>query len=255
MVLRRIDTDFVNLTPILAYSNSPCPVLSTIPNVVLLNDGKPIIDGVWVPLSAAQAYVKDHPASSTPQLEIFLGADLASYFSSALTDFTENRKEQHLTGQFGKGFGTKLEARDLAATMPSVEGWEKSHVFLMPPPLAMSPPVECPPELPLSPTEQEMFHAFCVSPDWDKDGQTPTAATHSLSIRTGPSTPKRGYSVDAMDLDDDEPLTPITASPCSVRGESMEPEYTTSMRGGLRRSKRVADAVKSRPTRSRKTKS
>jgi hypothetical protein len=262
-LLRRIDTDFVNLTTILAHSGSPTPVVSTIPNAVVLNKGTDIIQGLWVPLSAAQVYIRDHPASAVKGIDLFLSDKLAERFPSALQDFVaSSRKEGRLAGQFGKGFGSMVQARELAAaavpsrsspnwepppqlTLPSraFTGFQLNHVTL-----------DDAQQVPLSPSEQEMFQALCVNLEWEKENSTPKT-TGSFSQPKSPCTPRRNSSQDTYSMDyDDEPLTPIEDSP--PRPEPVEVVSSGNTRSGkpLRRSMRVAHAAtaKTRTTKRKK---
>lgn len=116
-------------------------------------------------------------------------------------------------------------------------------------------------EAPLSPGEREIFHALCVSSEWDKENfeaSTPPSPVSHACADSGSGKPLSIITASAcnssppfMDTDD-EPLTPIEASPCSVRAESVEPERVSSAKGRpLRRSRRVADAAAASKTRAR----
>ncbi|KAJ7905312.1 hypothetical protein B0H14DRAFT_2659810 [Mycena olivaceomarginata] len=143
-LLRRLDTDFVNLSPIVAFSNTPYPVLSTIPNATVISRGSAAVKGTWVPLAAAQAYVRDHP------------------LPDGVLDL----------GQFGAHFGSTLQATQLCSgssgSPPRREPDSIIHLHKI-----SNEDGEA--TEPLSSTEQQMFRELCVTTDWDKD--SPATAT------------------------------------------------------------------------------
>ncbi|KAK0228335.1 hypothetical protein IW262DRAFT_1263733 [Armillaria fumosa] len=185
-VLRRIDTDFVNLTPISAYSHGPQPVLSTIASAVVISKGSPLIQGTWVPLDVAQAYVCDHPVTNvspptTPTrtsssslsqpglLDVFLSDDLYQQFPDAIREFVKHSRKTRPPG-FGKGFVSMMQAREVA-TQVNVALEEKPL-----PTLGMvlnehKTEAVVKYDEPLSATEQEMFHALCVNLEWEQDAE------------------------------------------------------------------------------------
>ena len=228
-LLRRIDTDFVNLSPIVAYSGAAYPVLSTIPNAAVVTKGSPTVSGTWVPLSAAQAFVRDHPLEGGP-LDIFLSDVLFERFPTALQDFHKTSTPGRLLNHFGPPFGSTLQATQLFVHTepPSWTGWlqeEPQHIPAFP---SLAPEKHCEEtDTPLSATEQEIFHALCASPDWDKENT--------------PSSPK----VMQMELGAECALEHPITNVADTRYDRRERP--------LRRSKRVADALAAhsrvRPTR------
>ncbi|KAF7777470.1 hypothetical protein Agabi119p4_3542 [Agaricus bisporus var. burnettii] len=116
LLLRRIDTDFVNLTPIVEWCGKGrgYPVLSTIPNAVVVwpGCGSEKVCGVWVPLEVAQTYVKDLNTCSanatsgetTQGLDVFLNNELVERFPSALKDFHRTNSSGRMLKQFGRWF-------------------------------------------------------------------------------------------------------------------------------------------------------
>jgi hypothetical protein len=116
LLLRRIDTDFVNLTPIVEWCGKGrgYPVLSTIPNAVVVwrGWGSDKVCGVWVPLEVAQSYVKDLNtcltnavgAEVTQGLDVFLSNELVERFPSALKDFHRTNSSGRMLKQFGRWF-------------------------------------------------------------------------------------------------------------------------------------------------------
>ncbi|KAJ6623446.1 hypothetical protein B0H10DRAFT_1943870 [Mycena sp. CBHHK59/15] len=214
-LLRRLDTDFVNLSPIVSYSGAPIPVLSTIPNATLISRGSPAVAGTWVPLSAAQAYLRDHPLPDK-LLDVFLSDTLFERFPSALQDFHRSSGAGRTLNQFGPHFGSTLQATQLCS---------QREPSAMPDISSILGPSTTPAELdtasadqPLNSTEQEMFQELCVTTDWDKDGS----------------------------------LSPLSPGPDELKPE-FGPDPVPEGRSGrpLRRSKRVADAIIAAQSRTR----
>src|SRR5260221_1112897 len=143
-LLRRIDSDFVNLSPIIAYSgtagiptstaaagdsgiseqtetggrpNSPPTATpsstNVVPNATVIASGSPEICGTWVTLAAAQAYARDHLSSgengiARRALELFLSDTLVEKFPSALQDFHRLNAGLRALNQFGRHFESTL---------------------------------------------------------------------------------------------------------------------------------------------------
>jgi len=136
-LLRRIDSDFVNLSPIIAYSgtagvatptvgasatlngdesnpaSSSGPSMNVVTNATVITSGSPEICGTWVTLAAAQAYVRDHLAGEEREgacaaLEVFLSDALVERFPSALQDFHRVNAGLRALNQFGKHFASTL---------------------------------------------------------------------------------------------------------------------------------------------------
>lgn len=258
LLLRRIDTDFVNLSPIVAYSRAPYPVLSTIPNATVISKSSPVVSGTWVPLSAAQAYVRDHPLSGGV-LDVFLSDVLFERFPKALQDFHRTSTPGRMLKQFGPHFGSTLQAvaqlgagaesHSAVVAVPEVSasasaaaaaaGWaqESSHspfsYAVIQPPGADE--VE---ETPLNETEQEIFHELCAFADWEKEKEKDWAPCSDGEM--------------VLDVEVTEDLEFEVAAATSPSDAAMDVASERSDRP-LRRSKRVADAIAARTrTRSRR---
>ena len=198
VVLRRIDTDYVNLTPILAYSKTPTPILSTIPSTNVITDCCSTVNGVWVPLEAAQAYIEDHPIPSTSTspgaLHLFLSDKLADRFPPALRDFVQSSRRTTVPGQFGKRFGSP-QAKDLAS---------QAALMVVPPipPILEEEerPASSPYDGPLTETEKEIFQSICVNLEWEKDEPTPRLPTEEVVPAGDPDVPKASCSEDSRPL-------------------------------------------------------
>lgn len=224
-LLRRIDTDFVNLSPIVAYLGATYPVLSMIPNAAVVTKGSPTVSGTWVPLSAAQAYVRDHPLEGGP-LDIFLSDVLFERFPTALQDFHRSSTPGRLLNHFGPPFESTLQATRLFvhADAPAWNGWMQEELQSVPARPVSASEKRCDEaDMPLSVTEQEIFHALCDSPDWDKEN-TPSSPRVMLMDE----------KVTSMELEADAAVDRSTPN-VDIRSDRRERP--------LRRSKRVADAL------------
>lgn len=128
LLLRRIDTDFVNLTPIVEWCGKGrgYPVLSMVPNAVVIGRGwgSEKVVGVWVPLEVAQSYVKDLDTRSTETeknesmegLNVFLSDELVERFPSALKDFHRTNSSGRMLKQFGRWFESMITFAHAQAT-------------------------------------------------------------------------------------------------------------------------------------------
>ncbi|KAF8803565.1 hypothetical protein BYT27DRAFT_7171665 [Phlegmacium glaucopus] len=246
-LLRRIDTDFVNLSPIVAYSGSPHPVLSIIANATVVTKGSPEVSGTWVPLQAAQAYVKEHLAGDLA-LDIFLSDALVERFPSALQDFYRSNAPARSLNQFGKPFESTLQAAKLEVqtdngtpvSWDSRFGWmhnessssstSASVPFALTAALAVGGKQVEHMEVPLSATEQEIFQELCVIPDWDRESSE--EGGEDTLVLDVPSKPAPVEEEDNMERTILSPVS--TPTPVAQTEHSDRP---------LRRSKRVADAL------------
>jgi hypothetical protein len=240
VLMRCADTDFVHLTPILNYSRSPCPVLSTISNAIILRSGPKCVQGVWVTLACAQTYVKHHPVPGPRHIvdgvSTFLCGSVVKHFPLSFQKQVQklrNDKAQE-SFSFGVFFGGDASSR----------GPDSSNDIRARPqftPITVSIPEKETKETPLSATEREIFQALCVNHVWEKsDGSktscpsSPIADNFTISV---PQTPK----ILNIDSGHSEMPTPQRLNKGSVEKP-------------LRRSKRVAAAVaaEARVTRSKK---
>ncbi|KAF8633757.1 hypothetical protein AX17_004411 [Amanita inopinata Kibby_2008] len=259
--LRRIDTDFVNLTPIVHYAGAPFPVLSTISNATVITKGSPVVSGTWVPLSTAQTYIRDHPVPGGA-LDMFLSDKLYEQFPQALQEFHLSNTPGRMLNQFGRHFGSTLQATQLAIQSDTV-GSPHVHRTLasgLPGKHVREDVVQSLPtrtqvveastttqklslsgvevaDSPLSATEQEMFHALCIVPEWDRE----CPAMESVS-ETGcedeQGDEEQHVSRSGGDGGNDKNDMSLCVGP--PKGTRDGPERP------LRRSKRVADAIAAR---------
>jgi len=267
-LLRRLDTDFVNLSPIVAYSGSIQPV-DNIPNATVVTKGSPEVSGSWVPLTAAQAYVRENMSKEKGQaLEVFLSDALFERFPPALHEF-QNRRTTIVRGlnglnQFGPHFSSTL----IALSWESQDGAASPTVSNIPPQLHATSAAEVPQfltglgigdkhdtkDLPLSATEQELFHELCVIPDEVQPDDPMVVDVEPISVTPGD---EGGMLQEPM-----SPLSPLPPSPPLLATTPMSPlslpslptidavppisEMSTPSKPvepPLRRSKRVASAM------------
>lgn len=251
--LRRIDTDFVHLTPIMqcfGLGSLPAPVT---PNVTEIH-GSAVISGVWVPLVEAQAFVREHPLHSG-LLNIFLSDVLCEWFPSALQDLHKMSTPGRAFNQFGPDFASTIEAARFYPFLKPIlnRSWKTAPAPALEEPAV---PISSPSALdllptstvdlefkdqPLSTTEQEIFHVFCSIPDsdWDNSGTTTPCQT-SKSEAPVVSAEEAESEVQCPDAVSVEvpPVKDVTPSP-----RTPVPERSNRP---LRRSKRVADAIAAR---------
>ncbi|THU99326.1 hypothetical protein K435DRAFT_498869 [Dendrothele bispora CBS 962.96] len=237
-LLRRIDTDFVNLSPIFIYAQTPHPVLSTIPGATLVTRASTHVQGMWVPLSAARAYIKDHPlraAQDAASVDLFLSDSLVERFPSALRQFVLSERQANLTGQFGKSFGESdrtatpaalaMSATSLTSRTTDDDRSTAPYQLSSLAPLSLSPSLPPPP---LSATEEKIFDELCVNLEWEKDSPDPV-------IFDSPPTSPLSSCPPSPEI----PPLPLPL-PSHSRTQSTETDKP------LRRSKRVADAKAAR---------
>ncbi|RPD65963.1 hypothetical protein L226DRAFT_455201 [Lentinus tigrinus ALCF2SS1-7] len=173
--LRRIDTDFVNVSSISLHLKTSCP---SAPNAVTITAGSPPVCGTWLPASEARNVAKDEPMFGA-----FLSDGLRTLFPKAINALTPPDGRETAFTAFGHQFRSASDARRQSMASHRLElpprefetSWE-DHLSTHPPfILATSsidghrPTEEIPPvvETPLSPTEEEMFRVLCAASDWE----------------------------------------------------------------------------------------
>lgn len=231
LILRRVDTDFVNVTAVIKVLQVSYPHSH---NAVIVARGSPTVCGTWVQLVTAQEMFKDHHVLSD-----FLSDDLHVRFPPGSLDSTHSSRDH-----FGPNFQSTTDAKrrslsshrlDLPAQEPGA-AWERGHFShwdlegdllsahptfglaspMLPTP-ATSPEQEVVIEAPLSPTEEEMFRVLCSDPEWETPNTDASAMDRSEGI-----------------------VEPPVAATDPVASDK------TSTRRPLRRSKRVANAIANR---------
>ncbi|OSD02904.1 hypothetical protein PYCCODRAFT_1366761 [Trametes coccinea BRFM310] len=234
-LLRRIDTDFVNISPIARHLGKTCPSVSS---SVLVTGGSPSVCGTWAPLEVARSLAKDESLMAA-----FLSDNLRSLFPEAINALYPPAVEPKTPcSGFGHQFRSASEARRRSMTSHRLElpprefevSWE-DHLATHPPFILASSaidghrpvPEEAPPVVEaLSPTEEEMFHVLCADPEWDAD-------------RTPAEEPMQ---------DTEDAAPPPSPPPQPQRRTSSRPPDASEAAQDrpLRRSKRVANAVTTR---------
>ncbi|KAF8892589.1 hypothetical protein BD779DRAFT_1509791 [Infundibulicybe gibba] len=223
-LLRRIDTDFVNLSAVQLCMTPNAGTNTHLPGAVTVPYGAPPVRGVWVPLSVARAAVRlDTPGAAA--LETFLAETLFERFPSALKDFHRTSVDGRLLGQFGAPFaagegaiGVGIGAGQVLGWMQEGQGesetlvpeaWAGEHEGKRSEGEAQGQDVP-----PLSATEEEMFRTLCDIPEWNTASVSVEMEVEATAGEAGPSHAEKTEA-------DQQPMA-------------------------LRRSKRVADAIAAR---------
>ncbi|TBU66022.1 hypothetical protein BD310DRAFT_38217 [Dichomitus squalens] len=198
-LLRRVDTDFVNVSSIAQHLNVDVP---SVPSAVVISAGSPSVCGTWVPLSVAREVVQDEST-----LTMFLSDDLRSLFPDTIHILHPADGPPTTHPQFGHQFQSASEARRRGMTSHRLElpprefevSWE-DHLATHPPFILATaaidghhPAVEEAPvvvETPLSPTEEEMFHVLCAASEWETPSAEGSCVDEAIQATTtsAPST-------------------------------------------------------------------
>lgn len=238
LILRRVDTDFVHVDPLLKELGLPT-TSSSPSNAICITEGSSQVRGTWVPLSAARELCKNHPT-----VAVFLSDQLPDRFPSALVELTRHvHPFSRWHNPFGQQFKSTLDAKrhspstqllDFAADEHDLSPMEREEHFLslqqsafalthaiLPTP-ASSTEEHLVPELPLSPAEEKMFRELCTDPEWESPTPPPP---ESAALEHG-----------------DAPVeAPPTGPSASAKGKERPRQERP-----LRRSKRVANAIANR---------
>ncbi|KZT74186.1 hypothetical protein DAEQUDRAFT_735003 [Daedalea quercina L-15889] len=230
LILRRVDTDFVQVDPLLKELGIPTSS-SPFPNAICIPKGSPQVCGTWLPLIAARDLCKDHPA-----VAVFLSDQLPDRFPSTLQELMRHAHPfSRWPGSFGQHFKSTMDAKRHSLSSHRLDfvtedQWEREEHFLsmqsafaltraiLPTP-ATSPEEHLAPELPLSPAEEKMFRELCSDAEWE----SPRPPSGSAVVE------RREAAVEAPPA---ERSVKGKERPCQDRP--------------LRRSKRVADAMANR---------
>ncbi|KAF9562145.1 hypothetical protein CPC08DRAFT_706871 [Agrocybe pediades] len=225
-LLRRVDTDFVNLSPIVAYSGAVQPA-TNMPNATVVTKGSPEVSGTWVPLSAAQAYVHENLAPERAQaLEAFLSDTLFELFPPAFHEFQLRRSSivRGLNGlnQFGPHFNSTIvtlsfEAQSTPGGTSSPGSGASFHDQDINAGDSDVVTGTCisdkhdEKDRPLSVTEQELFHELCVIPDEANSDDSMTVDTDALETM-----PEDRSAMLQEPMSPLSPLPPSPQLPCTV---------------------------------------
>ncbi|KAH6918887.1 hypothetical protein BKA70DRAFT_1248554 [Coprinopsis sp. MPI-PUGE-AT-0042] len=221
--LRRIDTDFVNLSCITTYTNTPLnSVHNPIHNFPCITQGSPLVVGIWVPLSVAQEYIRDHPTKDNV-FGVFLSDQLHGRFPSALQDFVKSSAHTRTLNQFGPHFASTLEAQRMSTKqLPRLQSHQLQNVMSSPseayalsPPLAVSEEHSLEVEnAPLNEAEREIFE-LCVVPDWDD--ACPSARRKDIAMHAEEEEEEESASEDVSDTSS---LTSLESASPELSGET-----------------------------------
>lgn len=178
--LRRVDTDYVNMSAIFDHYGGAQPIVASPAPVAIITEGSPMVCGTWVPLSVAQAYVTKQNLSHRPLVE-FLSDLLSDRFPPTLKRLGRLHDTVRLYREsFGSLFESTAAARKRALPTPLLcdvdiadVSWTQENSVTdraLPYELQHVVTAECSlvpisgpiPELPLSKIEQEIFQEFCV---------------------------------------------------------------------------------------------
>jgi hypothetical protein len=260
-ILRRVDTDFVNLTPIAFYLNATLSAVVALPSSTVINQGSFTICGAWAPLAEAKAFVQQHP-SPGGEFDVFLSNLLFERFPSALQDFHRSNTRGRLSNRFGPPFQSTVEAkwrtpshRQDVPLHEAITPWEQGmvshrdmegHLLSVHPSLALvglsirgKPENKFSVEAPLSPSEQEIFQTLLDLSDWD----APTQASTNASITM--TSDLDADAVTLMDLETEEEQD-VEAKKVTKTVHRRRRSTGSSRDRPLRRSKRVANAIAAR---------
>jgi len=212
-LLRRFDTDFVNLKRIAEYLGAPPPSLGPdLPGRELVEGCSPIL-GIWVPLNYAQRFVQSQ--SLVPDLlDEFLSNTLYEDFPCSIRSLYRSHDHLRSLEQLGPPFRSMVE-RQPSLSIDDTTGQTGMDVLVPPFPAFSEGAVL---DAPLSVREEEIFHTLCACPDWD----VPLSG-----LAVGPKPEKRKIE--------------------GKRLRAVERPTRTSKTPPLRRSRRVAEALASRP--------
>ncbi|KAF9653148.1 hypothetical protein BDM02DRAFT_2168189 [Thelephora ganbajun] len=209
-LLRRFDTDFVNLTRIAeCLGASPSSFGPDLPRRELV-EGCPSILGIWAPLNCAREFM--HTQSLVPDvLEAFLSNTLYEDFPCSIRNLYRSYDHLRSLQQLGPPFRSMVEHQP-SLSIDDTTGQTEIDTLVLP----FSEGTTL--DTPLSVREEEIFQTLCACPDWDVPSPSPVAE---------PKPEKRK-------IDEKRPSA------------TQRPSRTTKV-PALRRSKRVAEALASRP--------
>ena len=173
-------------------------------------DGCSSILGIWVPLNHARELLQNQ--SSVPDLlKAFLSNTLHENFPSSIRNLYRSHDYLRSLQQLGPPFRSMVERRPLLL-IDDTTG--QTEIDTLVPPF----PEGATLDTPLSVKEEEIFQTLCAYPDWDVPSPSPVAKPKSEKRKTEGKRP-----------------------PAAQR-----PSRTTKV-PPLRRSRRVAEALASRP--------
>lgn len=208
-LFRRFDTDFVNLTRVAECLEAPPSFGPDAPGRELV-EGCPSILGIWVPLNHAQEFVQNQEFVPDA-LKAFLSNTLHEDFPSSIRNLFRSHEYLRSLRRLGPPFRSMVE-RQLSLSIDDTTVRAETDTLVPPFPEGIAL------DTPLSVKEEEIFQTLCTCLEWDVLSPSPA---------TEPG-PKRRQT--------EERRPPVVQRPSH-----------TARSAPLRRSKRVADALASRP--------
>ncbi|KII89021.1 hypothetical protein PLICRDRAFT_53516 [Plicaturopsis crispa FD-325 SS-3] len=92
VLMRRLDTDFVNLSPMVAYVGVPMPAdVVSRGSATVVSQGSAAVKGTWVPLAVAQAFAREYTPVKRVQIHLWVPAD--TEFARKHTEFARKHTE------------------------------------------------------------------------------------------------------------------------------------------------------------------
>lgn len=228
-LLRRVDSDYVNLTPIVNHLGFAPTLSKEIPDVTVVSRGSQAVVGNWVPLASARSFVQEQSVP-TGLLDTFLSPSLHEQFPTELQETYSGSADLRARGQFGSQFSSTLEAeRNHMASSP-VPHPPLSSSLILP---FMSQAISISQDSPMSESEEDLFQQFCCIPEQEKEKE------HALEVVIEAPVEEIAKAVaqtvqNYLDDDDDDDV--LTELEDNVDEEPTRPPSPKP----LRRSKRVA---------------
>ena len=173
-------------------------------------EGCPSILGIWVPLNHAQGFVQNQ-ALVPDVLEAFLSSTLYDGFPSSIRNLYKSHEYLRSLQQLGPPFRSMVE-RQPSSSIDNTSLQTEAHTLV--PPHSEGATLNTP----LSVKEEEIFQTLCTCLDWDVSSPSPVAEPKSKRRQ---AEEKRLPAVQRLSL--------------------------TTKPAPLRRSRRVAEALASRP--------
>ncbi|KAI0693744.1 hypothetical protein BC835DRAFT_1061391 [Cytidiella melzeri] len=242
LILRRVDTSYVNISPILQFFGMDQPDSSVLSSSHTVTTGSSLVCGTWTPLPTAQDLFRSHSF-----LNNFLSVSLHARFPKSFQAIREKAILDQRTQQFDRHFRSTIDAKRDATSpfrletssriagtaweLGTVPQWDvEDHLLSVHHPWALcstsmkvassSLDDDVSPETPLSPTEEAMFRVLCTAADWD-----------SAAPVDGPPDKSTPIQLETQATYTEPPAVEVV-SPCAARAKECEKP--------LRRSKRVA---------------
>ncbi|KAL1748086.1 hypothetical protein HDZ31DRAFT_60620 [Schizophyllum fasciatum] len=246
-VLRRIDTDWVNMSAIVAHRNTPYPKMSS---TVTVDQGPVSAIGTWVPLVTAQEYVRQYPCYQD-ELGVFLSDTLHERFPPSLQEYYRSSAATRRADQFGPKFGSTPRATALCIQSDVLQSNGPWALPSLARPRKVEEDAQKPvTESPLSPEEEEMFHGLCASPEWEVE--KPASPSLALALAPDAVSKEEPAASPEVDMDASSSQSPpplptddnVSTSECESPAEEVD-EAPAPVRAGVKRKSPEPDTPRS----------